>query len=153
MDFPHLFHVPHYLHTQWEFSAWKSHRGLPQNRNLYIFLKSKVLYKPQGLILPPSLRQHSHWDQWEVGSIGASEIQCNQHGEITLPVIPVLILKSSYFWSGWRHTNTAQQVKGRNNTIFSAFSVCFILWAIKCPGRFVSSQHKMKLEICWDAIC
>lgn len=120
----------------------ESQRSTTEQKSIY-FLKSKVLYKPQGLILPPSLRQHSHWDQWEVGSIGASEIQCNQHGEITLPVIPVLILKSSYFWSGWRHTNTAQQVKGRNNTIFSGFSVCFILWAIKCPGSFVPSQHKI----------
>lgn len=36
----------------------ESQRSTIEQKSIY-FLKSKVLYKPQGLILPPSLRQHS----------------------------------------------------------------------------------------------
>lgn len=111
-------------------------------------INTKVLYKLWGLILPPSLSQHSHWDQWEVGSVEEIKMQPNHYIEITV------------LWSLPQHWNPATSDLGedthrhcttgkgrKGNTLFSGLSLWFVLWAIKCPGKFIPSQHNIKSEM------
>lgn len=74
---------------------------------------------------------------------------------ITLPVIPARTLRSSYFWHERRHIpilynkwrERKKKKKKQKKPTFGGFPVCFVLWAIKCPGRFVPSPHNIKSEI------